>query len=184
MDAPEKYTLDEAHGKYARQTNGKVWNLLRQPHRSADENAEMIEAAYTSLYHWRFAGAKVNLQRGEWLIARVYTVLGQAESALRHAQRCLDLTNAHRDQMEDFDIAFAYEGRARALALSGKMDEAKKFMAQAHSGARKSPMLRTREFSTPVSTAAIGTGSNSQPTKKERVTCLACFFVCEQRTKL
>ena len=131
MDTPEKYSLDEAHLKFAKQTNGKVWNLLNKPDRSTQESAEMIEAAYTSLYHWRIVGTAVNLQRGEWLIARVYTVLGQAEPALRYAQRCLDLTNAHRNLMEDFDIAFAYEGMARALALNSKIEEAKKFWAQA-----------------------------------------------------
>jgi hypothetical protein len=99
MDTPEKYTLDEAHLKFAKQTNGKVWSLLAKPNRSADESTEMIEAAYTSLYHWRFVGTAMNLQRGEWLIARVYTVLGQAESALRYAQHCFYLTNAHREQM-------------------------------------------------------------------------------------
>ena len=131
MDTPEEYSLDEAQLKFAKQTNGKVWNLLDKPNRSADETAEMIEAAYTSLYHWRFAGTQVNRQRGEWLIARVLTVTGNANTALHHAQRCLDLTQAHRNEMQDFDLAFAYEGMARALALNGKIDEAKHFWAQA-----------------------------------------------------
>jgi hypothetical protein len=131
LDPSEKYSLDEAHLKFAKQTNGKTWELLTKPNRSAQESAEMIEAAYTSLYHWRLVGTAVNLQRGEWLIARVFTVLGQAEPALRYAERCLDLASAHHNLMEDFDIAFAYEGMARALALNTKIDKAKKFWTQA-----------------------------------------------------
>ncbi len=33
--------------------------------------------------------------------------------------------------MQDFDFAFAYEGMARAHALSGQHDRARKFLAQA-----------------------------------------------------
>jgi len=36
MDTPEEYSLDEAQLKFAKQTNGKVWNLLDKPNRSAD----------------------------------------------------------------------------------------------------------------------------------------------------
>ena len=33
--------------------------------------------------------------------------------------------------MEDFDIAYGYEGMARALALAGQQDEARKYKALA-----------------------------------------------------
>jgi len=33
----------------------------------------------------------------------------------------------HRDLMEDFDIAFAYEGMARASALAGEQETARQF---------------------------------------------------------
>jgi hypothetical protein len=56
------------------------------------------------------------------LIAHVYTVLGHAEPALRHAERCMLLTERHRDEMEDFDLAYAHEGLARAAALSGNRE--------------------------------------------------------------
>jgi len=122
MDAPEKYTLEQAHLKFAKQINGRVWTLMGQVQRTPDENDEMLHAAFASLYHWRFAGTVVNQQRGEWLLARAYTILGESDPALKHAQRCLDLTDTHRDQMQDFDIAFA---------LGGKMDEAKQFYVRA-----------------------------------------------------
>jgi hypothetical protein len=131
MDTQEKYSLEEAHEVFARQTNGKAWKLLGKAGRTAAEDDETIEAAYASSYHWRSAGTGVNLQRGAWLIAHVYTVLGEAKPALLQARRCLELTEQHKDQMKDFDVAYAYEGMSRALALNGEMDEATKFLPQA-----------------------------------------------------
>ena len=87
--------------------------------------------AHTSLYHWLQVGTAVHQQRGEWMLAKVYTVLGMADIAILHARRCLALTENYQDQMEDFDRAFAYEGIARASALSGNQQEANKYLEMA-----------------------------------------------------
>lgn len=121
----KKYTLEEAQLKLAKQTNSRVWVLHDKEERTAEEEQEMIHAAHTSLYHWSQVGTTVNLQRGEWLIGRVYTVLGDGQAALYYARRCMALTEAHRQEMADFDLAWADEGMARALALNGEMAEAK-----------------------------------------------------------
>jgi tetratricopeptide (TPR) repeat protein len=128
MSEEVRYTLSEAHKEFAKQSNGQVWKLLGKTDRSPEENEEMERAAFASLYHWINAGTEVHHQRGEWMIAHVYTVLGEAETALKHAQRCLELTEAHKSQMEDFDIAYAYEGIARANALAGNGEAAKKYL--------------------------------------------------------
>jgi hypothetical protein len=73
----------------------------------------------------------VNHQRGEWQIARVYTVLGLADMALRHANRCMELTHQHANEMADFDWAFAYECVARANAVAGNRVEAIKHIGLA-----------------------------------------------------
>jgi hypothetical protein len=65
------------------------------------------------------------------MIVRVYTVLGDAAAALQHAQRCLELSEAHRGLMEDFDIAFAYEAMARANALAGNRAVARQYLEMA-----------------------------------------------------
>jgi len=56
------------------------------------------------------------MQRGEWMVAHVYTILGRKEPALHHAQNCLNITE--KFGFDDFDLAFAYEQYARALALN------------------------------------------------------------------
>jgi hypothetical protein len=106
----------------AKSLNREVWDLLAVAGRSAEQAQQMIHAAHASCRLWLDVGAGLNQQRGEWLIAHVYTVLGHAEPALRHAERCMLLTERHRDEMEDFDLAYAHEGLARAAALSGNRE--------------------------------------------------------------
>ncbi|MBI2762400.1 MAG: hypothetical protein HYX54_01395 [Chloroflexi bacterium] len=55
-----------------------VWTLIEKPDRTASEIDDMIHAAHASRYHWSKVGTSANLGRGEWQIARVYSVLGRA----------------------------------------------------------------------------------------------------------
>ena len=126
-----KMTLDEAHLEFAKQANGEVWSLLDKGDRPADEDHAMILAAFVSLYHWRVVGTAVHRQRGEWLIAHVFTVLGDVRPALAYAEQCMATTEAYRAQLADFDLAYAYEGLARAYALAGRTEEARRNLAEA-----------------------------------------------------
>jgi hypothetical protein len=127
----ERYTLEEAHLAFAKQANGRVWQLLDQPHRTREETEEMLHAAHASLFHWLHAGTGLHHQRGQWMITRVHIVLGNPGEALRHARRCLELTEQHRELMQDFDLAFAYEGVARAQACAGNPTEARSYHERA-----------------------------------------------------
>lgn len=109
----------EMHKELARSTNGEVWKLLEKEERTVEEEHIMVDTAHASNYHWWHAGTVVNAQRGEWLLARVYTVLGHNQEALWHAKACLALTEANPDDMQDFDVAYSYEAVARAQALNG-----------------------------------------------------------------
>jgi tetratricopeptide (TPR) repeat protein len=131
MDEAKTYTIEESHQLFAKTLNGKVWELLQKTERSKSEDELMIYAAHASCYHWLNAGTGLHHQRAEWLIAHVYNELGITESALRHATRCLELTNEFADLMKDFDWAYAYEGIARANALAGNRDEALRYIQRA-----------------------------------------------------
>ncbi|MCU0519706.1 MAG: hypothetical protein MUF84_03295 [Anaerolineae bacterium] len=131
MAGATEMTLDEAHLAFAKQANGEVWSLLDKADRSADEDHAMVVAAFASLYHWRAVGQAVHHQRGEWLIAHVFTVLGDVRPAVAYAERCMATTEAHRGQMTDFDLAYAYEGLARAHALAGRDQDARHYLAEA-----------------------------------------------------
>ncbi len=56
-------------------------------------------------------------------------MLGQGEAARHHAERCVELVTAAG--LDDFDLAYALEARARALACLGRHDEAAVALAAA-----------------------------------------------------
>jgi hypothetical protein len=131
MPEEKTFTESDAHLFFAKRYNDKTWELFDKKERTREENELMLDYAHASLAHWRAAGTGVKVQRGEWLISRVWILLGDGEHALRHARRVGELTESHRSEMEDFDLAFAHESLARALALCGRADEARKFIALA-----------------------------------------------------
>jgi hypothetical protein len=131
MDETKTYTLEEAHNYFAKSINGRVWELLQKPNCSRAEDDEMLHAAHACAYHWQFVGTAVHQQRGEWLISHVHVVLGHGNEALRHAQRCFELTELNGSLMQDFDIAYAFEGIARAQAMLGDHRIAKEFLVLA-----------------------------------------------------
>ena len=117
MSEQTTYTEQGWHRRQAVECFNAVWTLLDKPSRTQEEDDTMIHTAHASRYHWGHVGTPVNLVRGEWQISRVYAALGQAESALAHARRCLELCEQHG--IGDFDLAYAYEAMARAAAVAG-----------------------------------------------------------------
>lgn len=121
----KKFTEEEAHRRFAATCFNQIWPLLEKPNRTEKEDRMMIHLAHASHYHWLQVGEPINEQRGEWMLARVYTVLGEKSPALKHAKHCLELTE--QNGFKDFDLGYAYEGMARALALNGQSSDAKRF---------------------------------------------------------
>lgn len=125
--APTTPELDAAaHRRLGVDLFNHVWTLIEKADRTPAETDEMIHAAHASRYHWSKAGTTVNLGRGEWQIARVYSVLGRGEPAQFHAARCVAYVQAAiaAGEADDWDLAGAYEGSARAAAVAGVTDEA------------------------------------------------------------
>jgi tetratricopeptide (TPR) repeat protein len=123
----EKFTLEEAHRRFAKSCNAQVWELLGKSPRTPAENEELLLSAHASLYHWQKLGSALNIQRSHWLLARVYNVLREPAGAMKHATRCIELTKTHVSEMQDFDIAYAFEAMARTYALLGDMMQAKEY---------------------------------------------------------
>lgn len=133
MSDEKDLSESDAHLLFARQYHGKTWDLLDKQERSLEENERMLDYAHASLAHWREAGTAVNIQRGGWLLSRVWVALGDGAQALRHARRTQDWTEANRGLMQDFDVAFAYESLSRAHALLGNVEEARRYNTLAQS---------------------------------------------------
>jgi hypothetical protein len=110
----------------------RAWALLRQGERTPEQDDELVHTAHASRHHWAQVGTAANLARGEWQLSRVYATLGRAEPALHHARRCLAYCEAaHPDELEDWDLPFAYEALARASVVAGEPEEAKRWAARA-----------------------------------------------------
>jgi len=118
-NVPAPQELDEVTERaLAAQLFNRVWTLIEMPERTPQQDDEMIHAAHASRLHWTRVGPPVRGARGEWQCARVYSVLGRAEPALWHARRCLAMLE-ELGGGEDWDLAAAYEGLARASAVAG-----------------------------------------------------------------
>ena len=107
----------------------RTWELLLKPQRSIADDDEMIHTVHASRHHWGVVGKPVNLARGEWQCARVYSVLGRAEPALYHASRCLSL--ATENDLGPFDIGAANEAMARAFRVAGEPERVAIYVAAA-----------------------------------------------------
>lgn len=126
MTEEKKYTEQEWHKRTAITLFNLVWSLLDKKDRTKQEDDKMVHAVHASRFHWGEIGTPVEFERGEWQISRVYSVLNKPQSALYHAERCLEICKEHN--IGDFDIAFAYEAMARAHAVAGDKSDCEKYI--------------------------------------------------------
>jgi hypothetical protein len=108
-----------------------TWRLLEKE-RTPEDDDELLHQAHASAYHWLKAPEcePKNRARSEWLCSRVYSVLGRAEPALHHAERSLAICEEHAGNVEDWDLAFAYEALARASRVAGNDEDAQHYEQQ------------------------------------------------------
>ena len=104
----------------------KTWELLEE----GGDADELVDTAHASALHWRFAtgATAANRARSHWLCSHVYAGVGRPEPALYHAERCLSVVSSEPGEMEEFDLPVAYEALARANAVAGNVDEARRFI--------------------------------------------------------
>ena len=128
ISAEQRPTADEVVGEWHRsqaiEANNAAWELLDGHTLTADERDELLHRAHTAAYHWaRASGACAeHAARAEWLLSRASCVVGDAAGARRHADRCAAI--CADAGLTDFDLAYAYEARARADALAGDIERA------------------------------------------------------------
>lgn len=118
----------DLHRWFGTQLNNATWDVISDGSVGLDSPVEDREralySAYASAYHWRVAGSEENAARGEHLISRMATVVGDPALALRHAERCLEIIEANQQRMADWDAPFGFEALARAHAALGHTGEA------------------------------------------------------------
>jgi DNA-binding transcriptional MerR regulator len=131
MSAPASSAVLDAdlHRRLGADLFNDTWRLMELEDRSPADEVLMIHQAHASAYHWLQVGTPSNVARSHWLCSRVYCVAGRAEPALFHAR--LVLSTCQDNGIGDWDLAFAYEALARAYAVAGDRDEARRHADQA-----------------------------------------------------
>jgi hypothetical protein len=107
----------------------ETWRLMG----TREDDERMVNCAHASAYHWSVAPEckPENRARSEWLVSRVYTVVGRVEPAHAHAEQCLALCEGNG--LADWDLAFGYEALARASRAGGDAEAARRFVDLARS---------------------------------------------------
>jgi len=133
MTEPTKYTLEEANRYFAIAYNNRIWQLWEKQEITEDEHNEILNLAHASLLHWSKSPdcKKVNLQRGEYMIAMAYCLAGRKEQALYYAERCRKITEDRQEENDDFDLAYAYLVMAMALTLNDSNEQATAYLQKA-----------------------------------------------------
>ncbi len=129
---PPPPVLDpETHRALAVGLFNRTWTLLEIEGRTARQDAEMIDTAHASAWHWRQVGNAANEARGHWMLARVYSVLAHGPEAVYHATRANEVLDAGGEGIEDWDAAAAAEAMSRALVANGDLAGAAAWKARA-----------------------------------------------------
>ena len=118
---PAVILAEDQHRRCAAALFEGVLELLSRPSRTFDEDRGMVHAAHASCWHWSVVGRPVNRARGEWLVSRVYAVLGKGVQAREHADHYRSMCDDHG--LDEYDRAFAHEAIARAAAVQGAAQE-------------------------------------------------------------
>ena len=135
MGTPTEVLDNEAQRRLGVDLFNKAWTLMEKSGRTPEDDDELIHCAHASAYHWLHVGTQANRARSEWQCSRVYAILGRAEPALHHAQRCLAICEAAPDALEEWDLPFAYEALARANAVAGNAAETLRYLELGRAGA-------------------------------------------------
>lgn len=81
-----KEKKDDFVTKKAKELFYKTWDYIDKEDRAEDDELNMIHAAHASRCLWGEAGGPLQWERGEWLISRVYQIVGSGDRALYHGK--------------------------------------------------------------------------------------------------
>lgn len=131
MPRKQYHVSNEMHEASAKLCFNQTWELLEKTDRSADENDLMLHRAHCSMHHWLHIGQPKHYARGNWLLSRVYAVVGQGDLAIHFGRKCATMCDDH--DLSPFDRAYAHEALARGFATAGQSDQAQHHLERAKS---------------------------------------------------
>ncbi|MGI9327003.1 MAG: hypothetical protein ACR2PZ_17430 [Pseudomonadales bacterium] len=115
---PESNDVADWHKYFAMEYNNRAWNLAANQSRSAEENAEMLDAAHAAAAHWKIVGTQLNIARAETLLAAVHSLLGLGKSAWALASSVR--TYFAKESCPDWEQAYIHLIHAHAAYVDGR----------------------------------------------------------------
>lgn len=109
----------------------RTWDIIDRADRTAADNQEMLQLAYTSLWHWNQRDDCTDQQRsiGYWQVSRVHALAGHADAARAAAECCLQVS----PEDQPFLQGFAHEALCRAESVAGNSEAAQQHLQLARS---------------------------------------------------
>jgi hypothetical protein len=105
------------HRWFAVEANNRAWRLAESAARSETEDAEMLDAAHASAFHWARVGTPLHAARGQMLLGHVHALLGRGGPAMQYARAAFDYVMSH--DSPPWEVAFAHAVLAHAGAAAG-----------------------------------------------------------------
>jgi hypothetical protein len=119
----------EAHRHFSADCFNRAWELIEKESRTQQETTTMILRAMASLWHWtqREDCSAQNMSIGYWQVSRVLALAGEGGLATRFGTLCLEVSAT----VAPFYRGYAYECLGRAAVVSGAMEDAARYLAEA-----------------------------------------------------
>jgi hypothetical protein len=116
--SPEE--IARSHRWHAVECNNLAWRLSELTQRTPAQDAEMLNAAHASAFHWSKVGTEVHSARAKMLLGHVHALLGHGDLALVYAQESYRYLVAH--EPPDWELAFAHAVVGHAAYAAGEAD--------------------------------------------------------------
>ena len=107
---------DIDHRPFAVQTFNACWDILEKEGAGVEDYRELLTVAFTSRWHWGFAGGLDQWITGDWMISRAASRYGDHALARDFIERA---GNALSPESPDWLHASVAEGYARAATAAG-----------------------------------------------------------------
>src|SRR5688572_22601002 len=89
-DAPP-FDIGAAHKYFSADCFNQAWTLIEKADRTSKDDQQMLASSFASLWHWsqREDCSCRTLSIAHWQLSRIFSLLGDAASATRHGETCL-----------------------------------------------------------------------------------------------
>lgn len=103
--------------RLASQANNRAWTLAEFPHRSPEDDDEMLHAAHAAMYFWKKVGNPSNHAHAALLLAHVYALLRLPVPAAKYLRE--SLPHLEQDDRAPWERAFAHAVAANVAFAQG-----------------------------------------------------------------